>query len=370
MSRLLVFDTNLHYLVRDADYPVGGATVQLLAWIKGLTAVKQQVGVLTHKGSTAEIHHRLDFDFIETYCPDVGIPKLRWLYYRYPRLWGAIKRYSPDYIYYCLPGTTTGILAHIARRLRIPFFFRMSNDYYSDNRYQEKFPQYTRLSYEYGLKSAQGIICQNRYQHDCLKDKYPKKKMTIIHNPYYPSGNSTRHVSFDRRQYVAWLGVFQHQKNLPGLLEIVKQLPDVKFKIAGKPLPTIDRYTEIAIQRLQGCENAEFIGYLKRSEIAHFLSNAYTLLNTSHYEGFSNTYLESFAAGTPVVTTINVDPDDIIKQNNLGLVAETFRELPVMLRKLLTGNNYEQISLNCKLYVEKYHDPKEAAKRLLDFIEH
>ena len=39
--------------------------------------------------------------------------------------------------------------------------------------------------------------------------------------------------------------------------------------------------------------NIKFVGFIPRNEISSFLGDAYLLLNTSFYEGFSNTFLES-----------------------------------------------------------------------------
>ena len=38
------------------------------------------------------------------------------------------------------------------------------------------------------------------------------------------------------KKYIAWIGLFQKQKNLPQLLKIALELPDYDFCIAGKQL--------------------------------------------------------------------------------------------------------------------------------------
>jgi len=69
---------------------------------------------------------------------------------------------------------------------------------------------------------------------------------------------------------------------------------------------------------LKELPNVKFSGYIKRADMNNFLSEAYALLNTSHFEGFSNTFLEAWAVGTPVISTIYVNPDNIINEKSLG----------------------------------------------------
>jgi glycosyltransferase involved in cell wall biosynthesis len=57
------------------------------------------------------------------------------------------------------------------------------------------------------------------------------------------------------------------------------------------------------------------------------LSESYILLNTSHFEGFSNTYLEAFSVGTPVFAMEKADPDSIIKNNRLGYIYKDVDDL-------------------------------------------
>ena len=62
--RILYVDYFLPYLIKDADYPVGGAAVEWYAWIKGLVANNFQVGVLTFKGAREYIGRSMEFDII------------------------------------------------------------------------------------------------------------------------------------------------------------------------------------------------------------------------------------------------------------------------------------------------------------------
>jgi glycosyltransferase involved in cell wall biosynthesis len=164
------------------------------------------------------------------------------------------------------------------------------------------------------------------------------------------------------------VGIFQYQKNLPSLLKVVKNLKEIKFKIAGSDGNNMDGDTKEALKDLKECGNVEFVGYLKKSEIIPFLSKAYALLNTSHYEGFSNTFLESFLAGTPVITTNEVDPDNIVRDNNLGRVAGNHGSLSGQITSLMKSDEYNYIAKKCRRYVLEKHAPELSAKRFIESL--
>ena len=62
-------------------------------------------------------------------------------------------------------------------------------------------------------------------------------------------------ISTKDRFYVAWLCIFQKQKNLEGLFDIAKKLPNIKFKVAGDESLSIDDKTKYAIKQLRKLEN-------------------------------------------------------------------------------------------------------------------
>jgi glycosyltransferase involved in cell wall biosynthesis len=199
---------------------------------------------------------------------------------------------------------------------------------------------------------------------------FPEKKVVKIHNPYFSKHDLPDVPDFSARKYIAWIGIFQNQKNLPGLYEIVKSMPGVEFRIAGKPAgEALDDDTKTALSGLRGQKNAAFVGFLKRTEVLPFLSRSYALLNTSHYEGFSNTFLEAFAAGTPVVTTEKVDPDHIIADHALGIVRRRNSDLREALLSLLGDeDSYHGISTRCREYLKKNHNPKTLAGQWVDCL--
>ena len=366
MSKILYFDFNLPYLIKDANHPVGGATVEWYAWIKGFTANNHKVGVLTWKGATEYIGKPTECDILESYNPKGGIPRLN-LLYKYPSILNTIKQYQPDYLVQECMGPETGIMAYIGKKLNIPFTYRVATDISADGRYKKTIPKHIQLFFRYGLKNSQAIICQNNYQYENLKKKFPNKKISIIHNPYYYEGVLPQIKKHTERKYIAWMAIFKYQKNLPALYECVKKLPDIEFRIAGtaKASGYLDEKTRMALDALKKCENANFVGYVKRFDVIPFLSEAYALLNTSHIEGFSNTFLESFAAGTPIVTTQRVDPDNIIANNNLGNVANDYSEIPELLTSLFKDKNYNNIAQRCRNYVTEKHNTKILAQQFI-----
>ena len=212
-------------------------------------------------------------------------------------------------------------------------------------------------------------MAQNSYQLNKLKEKYPKKNIFVLHNPFVIENNDIS-VSLESRKYIAWIGNFRYQKNLKALFEIALKLPEYNFKIAGKPHPNLDDETTEALKRLGTLKNVKFVGYIKRSDINSFFRKARILLNTSRWEGFSNTFLEAWAAGVPVVTTQNVNPDNIVSKYNLGKVADCYDQLHELLKTIINydKSEYNKLALNCHEYVKVNHDPKILVRKFVSYL--
>lgn len=369
--RLMYFSFYMPPLLKDDDIITGGAAVQWKSWIYGFRKNCYEFGLLTYKGAKEYIGRQLDFDIIEAYYKDYGISKLRVIYYQIPLLIRSIKKYHPDYLIQGGATASTGILMLISKMLRIPFIHRIANDPDVDERIYKMVHKREIFLYKLGVKYADYIFVQNSYQYKKLKEKYSTKKIHILPNPFQVEIKEKELLSRKDRNFVAWVANFRYMKNMPELLKIASAFPNLKFKIAGQKHQNLDKETEFAIRELEKLKNVEFVGYLRRKEIVPFYLNAIALLNTSHFEGFSNTFLEAWSCGVPVVSTKNVNPDGIISKYNLGVVAEDYDSLPQSLEKIINMDTteYEKLSLHCYEYVKKYHDPKMLAAKFVEYLE-
>jgi len=364
--RLLFLDFQIPFLLRDADYPIGGACVRQLALAKGITSLGHRVGILTWQGAKEYVGKQPEFDLVESYSLTKGIKKLRFFYHRFPALLRAVKDYQPDFIFQKCFGIDTGIMALISRIQKIPFVYMASNDIDADGRYRERLGYLDAKIYERGIKSTAKIIVQNAYQMGAFKTRFNANDISIIHNPIsYENGELSELKPLRDRRYIAWLGVFQPQKNLPALLDIIKKTPEIEYRIGGMLQTDSKNDIKAVVKKVSSQPNVKMVGYLKRDEVIPFLGNAFALLNTSYYEGFSNTFLESWLAGTPVITK-SVDPDKIISTNEIGFVAEEYDEISALLRYLKNCNNYQSLAKQCREYVTKNHNAGIIAEKFIN----
>jgi glycosyltransferase involved in cell wall biosynthesis len=368
--RILFTDFTLPYLLADDSVAIGGWAVQLEKWLRGISAIGLSGGVLTWKGANAHVGHALSFDLLETYDPDRGIRIAKYFYLYIPLLLKAARTFEPDVIIQSTHSIHTGIMAWIASRLNVPFVHWIASDIDADGRYKSEMALYERLAYSYGLDRARMIICQNEYQLAELRKIYPHKQLAIVENVFEMPAGTLSPLQRRERRYVAWLGVFRKPKNMPLLLRVARALPEIEFRVAGIPAQEMDADTAQALETLKSLSNVRFAGYMSRKDVLAFLAEASALLCTSHYEGFPNTFLEAFAVGTPVVTRKIVDPNTIVSRNDLGYVASDESGLIEAIRALagLRDEEYSDLALRCRRYVEDSHAPKAAAGRLVSLI--
>ncbi len=362
--KLLFFDMQLPYLLKGGS-PTGGAAVRQYAIVKGLKELDQEVGVLTFKGAKDFVGES-DIELLECYDQKAGIKNLRVFYLQLPAIYRAIKAYKPDYILTKAVALTTGMTAFAGKLLNIPFIYLATSNKDADERFDEIFNSSVKWSSRFALNYAKMIICQNQYQYENFQKRYPHKKLSLMHNPFYYRGELPEILPQSERGYIAWVANFSDVKNVPAALTIVKKLPEVQFKFAGSVKS--GKATLEAYEELKQCPNVELLGHIDRKNIIGFLSKAYAIMNTSHLEGFSNTFLEAFAAGTPVVTREEIDPDDLIATNNLGKIIKSYDEFPEAICSLINDPGFDDMAIRCRNYLMNNHDHKVQTQKIIDSL--
>lgn len=367
MRFLFYDDQAINVLLRD-EKPSGGAAVQAHGWLQGLLSQGHEVSLMTdlqRKGPLKE--ECKDIQLYPLFDPHKGIRWIRWLYYRVPYLYKHIKTINPDYFYIGIPSWHSFLFAIICARLKVKFIQRISNDFLLDDRIYKIYSPTHRFFQRLGIRWAHCVLCQNDYQLGIIQREFPGKKVLKISNPFFLPMERAG-MQQETKDYIAWMGIFQYQKNLKLLHELASVLPSEQFYVAGKESAYIDRESLFYLEALKELPNVKLVGFLSRKQVIPFLARAKFLLNTSHYEGFSNTFLEAMAAGTPIISSDKVNPDSIISANRLGIIYSGPEDLKAKFASL-SQESRDEMSRNCLKYVAEHHDYQKLTRDLLQFLE-
>ena len=349
------------------EKPCGGSAVQTYGWIKGLLDEGQEVYVMTDVYNKKVLKDECrDIKFIPMYDNKRGIRWLRWIYYRVPYTYKKIKAIKPDYLYSSIPAWSSVLIAIMCYFLNIKFIQRISSDANLDSRFLKKNSAINQFFLFLGLRLSHHILCQNNYQLKTIKKKFPRKSAIKLLNPFY-SNNQDWVYEEHSRNYIAWVGLYRQAKNIKLLYQVASLLKKEQFLIAGQAGANYDAESREYVEKLKLLPNVKFSGYIGRTQILPFLSKAKFLLNTSHFEGFSNTFLEAWSVGTPILSTINVNPDSIISNHTLGLVYNDVFDLCKQ-HAAVTPELYRLMSDNSRQYVSNYHGYRLVARQLLRYL--
>ncbi|THU39359.1 glycosyltransferase family 4 protein [Niastella caeni] len=367
MARFLFYDDKLINLMMQDEKPCGGAAVQTYGWIRGLMEEGQEVYVMTDVNGKGVLKEECrNIKLVPMYERNRGVRWLRWLYYRLPYNYKKMKAIKPDYLYVSIPGWTSFLIGIICHLLKIKFIQRISNDNQLDKRFRKDHSVVHQFLLFCGFRLSDHILCQNNFQLLNIKKKFPGKSAIKLFNPLYV--NHETPVEGDHSgHYIAWLGIYRRQKNLKLLYQIASLLKKEQFLIAGKEGAHCDEETSFYLEKLKQLPNVKFSGFLHRTEVIPFLANARFLLNTSYYEGFSNTFLEALSVGTPVLSNINVNPDGIISKNNLGIIYNDVFDL-CRQHAAITPELHQLMSENAREYVAHNHGYRLLSRRLLRYL--
>ncbi|WP_456867479.1 glycosyltransferase family 4 protein [Galbibacter sp. BG1] len=189
------------------------------------------------------------------------------------------------------------------------------------------------------------FICQTEYQAGIIKKILINQDVDIISN-MHPQLNLIRTSNKDLKN-VVWIGNVRPVKQLELFIKLANSLRefDLKFTIIGN-IPN-NNYGSILRKNISENTNIDYIGSKDNIFINNYLMKAGLLINTSESEGFSNTFIQAWLCGTPVLS-LNSDPNNVIKKYGLGRFCEgDFSLLEKYLFELLDTEKYDDLSSHC-----------------------
>jgi len=359
-------DDNIELIVKDGE-PMGGAVIATHAWMQALHELGQEIILFRRLEDQRPILK--EFDWVQeckVFNSKKGIPVIRWVYYRFPSIFSNLKKIRPDFLIESIPTWNSPIIGIFCKLIGTKQVLRLASDKMVDDIINKTYKEFENSFVFWGFQFCDVIMAQNDYQYLKLKNKFPNKKILKISNPF----KINKEYLIYKPQplgYIAWVGNFRYPKNLKLLYKLAKLISGEKFYIAGQSLNKMDEETEEYLGKLKQLKNVVFVGTVSRELILPFFKKAKFLLNTSRYEGFSNTFLEAMCTGTPILTTENVNPDHIIDKNDLGYIYKDPEDLQKFLNSI-HPDFYEKKSKNCVSYIQENHDHLILGRKLLEFL--
>ena len=103
-------------------------------------------------------------------------------------------------------------------------------------------------------------------------------------------------------EFVLFVGTIEPRKNLRGLVEAMRLVPELPLVVAGAD-GWGDVFPDAAVGGAGGTGVVRFVGFVPQGDLRPLIATATVFAYPSHHEGFGLPILEAMAQGTPVVTS-------------------------------------------------------------------
>lgn len=273
------------------------------------------------------------------------------------KLFWVLMRVPADLFVQRNAGIETGITAGVALLRKKKCVYMTSHDIDCNGDYVRHNGLRGRM-YRYGLMQAHLVITQSRYHQTLLRETY--KRESLVRKTGYPVSDR---LPENRRTYVLWVGRIVDWKRPELYLALAEKMPDVDFVMVGPKSCSDDEYAAFCV-RVEACSNMQFYAGVAFSEIDPFFQRAICFVNTSRYEGFPNTFVQSAKNGVPILS-FGVNPDNVLAEEGIGSVVETVDEAVAWIGAITADRNvFNEYSRRCVSYARKEHDIEMIAAQL------
>ena len=290
------------------------------------------------------------------------------VYYFFSRkIYSILKRESPDVLYQRVLNTFSTYLAFYAQKLKIPFLLHIADDnsVVFDKYSIRNFIRF--IFFKLLVNRKVHFICQTDRQKGLLH----KQKLVpdlIVPNFHLPLDYHPKKINgiFN----VVWIANVRPFKQLEVYLDIVKAFlgnNKIFFHCIGN-IP-MSKYGVLLKEKINQLPNLRYHGSCTNEFINNFLSDAHLLVNTSKYEGFSNTFIQAWMKGVPVLS-LNCDPNEFLTRYPIGIFCNG--DLQMLLEKInqfsVDSQLYQTYSTNARKVSLEHFSVDKNKKIIIDYF--
>lgn len=282
-------------------------------------------------------------------------------------LYGELSKIKPHVIYQRVACGYTGVCAYYSRKsgARLIWHVAHESDVLPDSRVYGRNPIRRFLekrSVEYGLRHASHIVTQTHRQAELLAENYGRRTSAVIPN-FHPEPAELTDKSDP--PLVVWIANLKAWKRPDAFVRLARTLTDlqgVRFLMVGADHGGSGKkvwHGEL-LDAIKTAPNLQYMGQMTQSEVNALLARARVFVNTSVQEGFPNTFIQAWMRATPVVS-LNVDPDDVLKRERIGIHAVTEERMAEAVRQLISDQKiYDGYARRARQYAIENHSMRNA----------
>jgi glycosyltransferase involved in cell wall biosynthesis len=239
-------------------------------------------------------------------------------------------------------------------------FKRLGKELEKESLVRKIFSRLDRYLFFKTLKKIDFIILQSFFQKKLLEENWKLSGMVIYNGVKVP-----RFTPTEKEPLILWIGRLQKLKHPERFVDLALRFKDMpyKFTIMGREIEQLahkEKFSKIE----EKTSNFKYLGEIERDNVLGWLEKAKLLVNTSEVEGFSNTFIEAWVNGVPVVS-LKVDPDGLIQSQGLGFVSSSMNQMVKDVENLMQDDMlWKNVSSRCREFAEKNFSIVKKAEEL------
>lgn len=352
--RKIVFLHPAHF-----EQSMGGAEYQISLLIDFLKKQSARIEIYyVFEDNRTPIENRLNIQLVP--LKKIKLNKRfgdRWFLYR-KEIMTELERIQPDVIYTRFFSSWSGIAANFAHQNNCVHIWALASD--NDvTRLQQKVSLAKPLNFlenkwvKKAFRSAHYILTQNRYQQEQLQALYKREGVLIRQSAHSCQENSI--VKPDSFVAICWIANLKPIKQPELFIELAERFKTnqfVNFTMIGRPHKDYNKLLQDAEDQIP---NFHYLGEIPNDEVNKQLGQSHILVNTSEYEGFSNTFVQAWMRKV-VVVSLNSNPDGLLTEKEIGFVSKNINELEKNIRDLVANtDNIETMGKKAFDYAQTNH---------------
>lgn len=277
---------------------------------------------------------------------------------------------KPDIVYQMMANSATGILQYYSKKFGFKFIWACASD--ADLWHLRLFslgglrriPDY--ILKRRGIGRADLILAQTELQRSQIEAQFHRNAI-LQKNPHpVPLFVHEKPVNEIR---IFWIANFKPLKQPNLFIDLAARCQDlkmVKFFMIGRP--EHGKWQSNLESRIKQLGNLSYMGSISQEKVNEHLENAHILVNTSKYEGFSNTFIQAWLRDVPVVS-LNADPDRLLSEGGLGFCSENFENLYHDVLRLINDRQLrESIGAKARHFACEHHSIDNIGKQFQELL--